>query len=171
MSLKADQQADVRLHRSVVEELTFEPTLDSSQIGVTVQDGIVTLTGSVPNYFDKWAAEGAVKRLQGVAGLVEELKVDLFPGMDITDIDIAEAVRRALEWDVVVADKQLKFKVEDGWVTLEGELEWAFQKQSALDAVASLAGVKGVHDQMTLEPTTLEPESETSNTLNLGGQS
>jgi osmotically-inducible protein OsmY len=164
MSLKADQQADVRLHRSVVEKLTFEPTLDSSQIHVAVEGGIVTLSGSVPKYFDKWSAESAVKRVQGLLGVVEELKVNLFPGMEKTDTDIAEAVRRALEWNVAVARKQLKFQVEDGWVTLEGQLEWNFQKQNAFDAVAHLVGVQGVHDHMTLEP-------QPSNTLNSEGQS
>jgi osmotically-inducible protein OsmY len=158
MSLKTDQQADVKLHRSIVEELAFEPTIDSSQIHVAVRDGIVTLSGNVPNYFDKWSAESTVKRVQGVAGVVEELKVDLFPGMEKTDTDIAEAVRRALEWNVVVAHKQIKFLVEDGWITLEGELEWNYQRQSAFDAVAHLSGVQGVRNLMTLEA---HPSSDT----------
>ncbi len=144
-------KTDAQLHKDVVDELEFEPSLDAGKIAVAVADGIVTLSGSVTNYFEKWAAESAVKRVQGVEGVAEELTVNPFPSPEHTDTDIAEAARRALDWDAVVSEKRILIEVERGWVTLEGQLDWHYQQQRAHDAVAHLRGVKGVRNLITLK--------------------
>lgn len=146
-------RTDVQLHKNVVDELDFEPCLDASKVAVTVKNGIVTLSGSVPNYTAKWAAEKAVKRVHGVMGVAEELTVRSYPDSQHTDRDVAEAARQALEWNVATAEKNIQIKVERGWVTFEGEVEWQFQRQSAHDAVAHLLGVKGVINLLTLSTT------------------
>ena len=142
---------DAQLHKNVVDELAFEPSLDAGKIAVAVKNGIVTLSGSVPYYFEKWAAESAVKRVHGVEGVAEELVVHFLPDLDYTDTDIAGAARHALDWDTVLSSKDVKVRVEGGWVTLEGQLEWQFQRQSAHDAVAHLRGVRGVNNLLTLK--------------------
>jgi osmotically-inducible protein OsmY len=145
-------RTDVQLHKNVVDELEFEPCLDASKVAVTVKNGVVTLSGSVPNYTTKWAAEKAVKRIHGVMGVAEELTVRSYPDLRHTDRDVAEAARQALEWNVATAEKNIQIKVESGWVTFEGEVEWQHQRQSAHDAVAHLLGVKGVINLLTLRP-------------------
>lgn len=145
-------KSDAQLHKDVVDELEFEPSLDAGKIAVAVAEGIVTLSGSVTNYFEKWAAESAVKRVQGVEGVAEELTVNPFPSPERTDTDIAEAARRALDWDAVVSEKHIRIEVERGWVRLEGQLDWHYERQHAHDAVAHLRGVKGVRNLITLKP-------------------
>ena len=146
MSIRTDAQ----LHKNVVDELAFEPCLDASKVAVAVKDGVVTLVGSVPNYTAKWATEQAVKRVHGVLGVAEELTVRSYPDSQHTDRDVAEAARQALEWNVATAEKNIQIKVENGWVTLEGQVEWQYQCRSAHDAVAHLLGVKGMINLLTL---------------------
>ena len=143
---------DAQIHKNVLDELTFEPSIDASNIGLAVNEGIVTLTGSVTNFSEKWAAEYVVKRVHGVKGVAEEITVNLFPGQAITDSEIALAARRALEWDSNVPEDRVQIQVETGWVTLEGELDWQFQRQAAHDVVAHLQGVKGVSNDINIRP-------------------
>jgi osmotically-inducible protein OsmY len=145
-----NSRTDAQLHKNVVDELEFEPCLDASKVAVAVQNGVVTLSGSVPNYTAKWATEKAVKRVHGVMGVAEELTVRSYPDSQHTDRDVAEAVRQALEWNAATAEKNIQIKVESGWVTFEGEVEWEYQRQSAHDAVAHLLGVNGVINLLTL---------------------
>ncbi len=145
-------RTDAQVHKNVVDELEFEPCLDASKVAVAVQNGVVTLSGSVPNYTAKWATEKAVKRVHGVMGVAEELTVRSYPDSQHTDTDVAEAARQALEWNVATAEKNIQLKVEHGWVTFEGQVEWQYQRQSAHDAVAHLLGVKGVINLLTLRP-------------------
>jgi len=145
-------QSDTALQTSVLDELRWEPGVDSTEIGVTVKDGVVTLQGTVDSYAEKWAAEKAVKRLTGVKALAEELKVKLPGDSARTDADIARAAENALEWNVSVPDG-IKVTVEDGFVTLEGQVDWQYQKWAAGDAVNYLLGVKGLTNLITVNPT------------------
>lgn len=145
---------DSDVQRSVQDELSWEPGVsDSSKIGVGVKDGVVTLTGTVNSFFEKWAAERAAKRVFGVKALAAQLKVMPFGSLKRTDTDIAKAVENALNWDVAVPNDRIKVTVEDGWVTLEGNVDWQYQRQSAEDDVQNLSGVKGVSNNIVLKPT------------------
>ena len=145
-------RTDAQIHKDVVDELGFEPSVDTSRIAVAVSDGIVTLSGSVPNFFEKWRSENAVKRVSGVQGVAEELTVSLFPGMEQTETDIASAAAHALEWDSVIPQESIRVNVENGWITLSGQLEWQYQSQRAFEAVAHLRGVKGVTNLIAVTP-------------------
>jgi len=137
-------KTDSQLQRDILDELEFEPSVKAEAIGVTVKDGVVTLTGHVPTYSDKREAENAVKRVQGVRAIAEELTVNLPSGHERDDSDIAQAAANALEWNVSVPHGKAKVKVENGWITLSGEVDWFYQSDAAHDAVRHLMGVKGV---------------------------
>ena len=145
-------RTDAQIHKDVVDELAFEPSIDTSRIAVAVADGIVTLSGIVPSYWEKWSAETAVKRVGGVQGFAEELTVHMLPSTQQTETDLATTVRNALEWDALIPQNRVQAKVEDGWITLEGKLEWQYQRQRAHDSVANLRGVKGVTNLIALTP-------------------
>lgn len=153
---------DTLLKENVMAELLFEPSLDEASIAVTVKNGIVTLAGSVSNFPEKWAAERAVKRVSGVEGVAEELTVDFMSSARHSDEDIAGAARRALEWSATVPEKSVQIQVEKGWVTLEGVVEWQFQRQDAHNVVARLLGVKGVSNMITLRPQTTSADVHTN---------
>ncbi len=143
---------DAQLQANVVEELLFEPSLDAANVAVNVHRGMVTLSGSVSNFPEKWAAERAVKRVYGVEGVTEELLVTTLAEGQQNDADIAGAARRALERSATVPQKSVQLRVEGGWITLEGMVEWQFQRQDAHNLVAGLLGVKGVSNMITLKP-------------------
>lgn len=143
---------DAQLHTNVTDELLFEPSLDASDVTVNVHGGIVTLSGSVPSYPEKWAAETAVKRVRGVQGVAEGLAVNFMGAAPRSDTDIAGAARRALEWSALVPEQDLQVQVEKGWITLDGQVDWQTQRQAAHDLVAHLLGVKGVSNMITLRP-------------------
>jgi len=143
---------DVDLQRDVFDELKWEPAVHSTDIGVIVKDGVVTLEGVVDSYPEKWAAERAAKRVSGVKALALELEVKL-PGFGRqTDADIAEAAENALKWDVLVPQDRIKVTVEKGFLTLEGQVDWEFQRSAAKRAVQYLTGVKGVANAITVKP-------------------
>ena len=138
------QMSDLELKKNVEAELSYEPGIIASGIGVAVRDGIVTLTGHVNSYWEKWTAERAALRLSGVRAVVNELEVRLPTSSERTDEDIARAAVSALAWSVVVPKDRVKVKVSRGWVTLEGSVDWKFQSSAAESAVRKLVGVKGV---------------------------
>jgi len=145
------------LQEDVVEELQYEPSVDASQIGVMARDGIVTLAGTVKNYAEKYAAVHSAERVAGVRAVADEMKVDL-PAMHIRDDeDIARAAAKALEWDVWVPSKKIKVKVDSGWITLEGEVDFNFQKTAAEYEVRNLTGVKGVTNLINLKKQPVKP--------------
>ncbi len=144
-------KTDAQLKNDVTEELRWEPTVSSRDISVTTHDGIVTLSGSVPCYAEKMAAERAAQRVEGVKGLAEELEVNLSGVHKRTDADIAQAVVTTLGWHVWVPNT-VRPSVENGWVTLTGNVAWRFERNAAEDAVRYLAGVKGVSNNITLKP-------------------
>jgi osmotically-inducible protein OsmY len=143
---------DDMLQREILDELKWEPSIDPAEIGVAVKDGVATLTGHVDSYAQKLAAERAAKRVRGVRGVAEEIEVRIPMVTQRTDADIARAALNALQWNVRVPDEQVKVKVEDGWVTLEGEVDWGFQKEASVDAVRDLIGVCGVSNLLTVKP-------------------
>lgn len=140
------------IQQNVMEELKWEPLLNASEIGVAVKNGVVTLSGIVDTYAKKVAAEKAAKRVAGVKAVAEDITVRLFPGTKKTDAEIAEAVLTALQWHSAVQEDQIKVKVEDGIVTLEGEVQWQFQKDAARNMVENLNGVREISNKIKITP-------------------
>jgi osmotically-inducible protein OsmY len=133
------------LQKDVQDAIKWEPLLHAAEIGVIVKDGIVTLTGTVDNYIKKTEAENAAKNVSGVKAVVEkiEVKYDNFWNGK-SDQEIATEVLSALRWNWNVPNDIIKVKVESGWVTLEGDLTWNYQRESAKNSVKNLEGVKGI---------------------------
>lgn len=145
-------KTDAQLQRDVLDELRWEPSIDAAQIGVAVTDGVVTLTGTVSNLVQRLVAEKAAKRVSGVKAIANDIEVRLIPGAERTDADIARAAMNALQWDVEVPTDKITVTVTDGWVKLEGQVEWHYEKAAAERAVRNLEGVKGVSNLITVEP-------------------
>jgi len=143
-------KSNTQLQRDVMDELQFEPTVDASNIGVIAKDGIVTLTGKVSNYAAKYAASEAAERVTGVKAVTDEMKVDLPSFHQRDDRDIAQAALNALKWHVWVPQDAIKVRVDQGWVTLEGTVDYKYQQTAAEDAVQNLTGVTGVTNLITL---------------------
>jgi osmotically-inducible protein OsmY len=137
-------RTDLQLVSDVTEELKWEPSVKEKEIGVSVREGVVTLSGNVDTFAAKFAAERAVERVSGVRAVADELKVKLPNANERTDTELALATVHAFKWDVEVPDYQIKCKVVNGWLTLEGTVEWYFQKAAAERDVRFLMGVKGV---------------------------
>ena len=136
-------KTDAQLQKDIIDELRWEPRISDREIGVAVKAGVVTLTGSVPSYADKYLAETVVEGFAGVKAIANDLTVKLPTASLRTDTEIAHQVVNALLWDVSVPDA-VKARVGDGWVTLEGIVDWAFQKNAAYRAVRNLTGLRGV---------------------------
>jgi osmotically-inducible protein OsmY len=146
-------KSDKDLKLDVIAELGWESALNAAQIGVEVKDGIVTLLGHVSSFTEKWQAEQAAQRVAGVKGLAVEIEVNL-PGMNNrTDADIARSVENTLEWVTYLPKDGVKVMVEKGWVTLSGEVEWDYQRQSAATAVRGLFGVTGLTENIGIKHT------------------
>ncbi|MGA2083899.1 MAG: BON domain-containing protein [Terracidiphilus sp.] len=145
--------SDSDVQKSVEEELAWEPGLThATKIGVGVKDGVVTLSGSVNSYFEKWAAERAAKRVYGVKALAEELEVELPDSIERTDAEIAEAAKNALGWTVSVPADRIRVIVEHGWLTLQGEVDSDYQRSGAEHAVRGLIGLKGILNDIAVKP-------------------
>jgi osmotically-inducible protein OsmY len=145
-------KTDTELQRDVLEQLKWEPSVNAAHIGVAVKDGVVTLTGHVPSYAEKYGAEKAAKRVYGVRAVANELDVKLPGSSQRTDEDIAQACVSALKSSYSVPQDKVKVVVTSGWVTLEGEVEWQYQKEAAESAVRYLTGVKGLSNNITVKP-------------------
>ncbi len=145
-------KTDRQLQKDVIEELGWDPSVDAASIGVEAKDGIVTLSGCVDSYPQRWSAERAALRVAGVNGVVVDIEVDLPGAHKRNDADIARAARSALEWNVSVPDGSIKISVQNGWIALSGEVDWAYQRWAAVAAVRNLVGVAGVNDEITLKP-------------------
>jgi osmotically-inducible protein OsmY len=145
---------DLALKKEVEAELEWEPSVDAAAIGVAVQDGIVILTGCVPSYEQKMAAQQAAARVAGVKAVVNDLEVGLPPADQRTDEELARAVTLALLSHVSVPPHRVKAVVSHGWVTLEGTVEWHYQREAAEQAVRPVRGIKGVINRIVVRPTT-----------------
>jgi osmotically-inducible protein OsmY len=143
---------DLELKRNVETELNWEPSVDAAEIGVSAKDGVVTLNGQVKSYWEKWSAERAASRVAGVRAIVNEVEVHLPTSSERTDEDIAKAAVAALDASITVPAKRIKLKVSNGWVTLEGSVDWQFQKRAAESALRNLIGVKGVINLVEVKP-------------------
>jgi osmotically-inducible protein OsmY len=136
----------------VISELKWDPSIDATKIGVSVKDGIVTLSGYVDSFIEKLTAERAASRVIGLKGIAEEIKVRLPQSYERNDADIAETSVNALEWNVMVPHDRIKVKVQDGQVILSGEVDWEYQRNAARDSICCLMGVKGISNQITVKP-------------------
>ena len=145
-------KSDTQLQRDVLETLRYEPSVNAANIGVTVKDHVVTLSGTVPTFAEKWAAECATKRVSGTKGVAEEIKVELPSEHRRGDADIARAALHTLEWNVSVPRDRITVKVEQGRLTLTGEVDWQYQREAAYASVRNLPGVLGVFSQLTVKP-------------------
>ena len=144
-------KSDAQLKDDVTSELKWEPSINASQVGVAVKHGVVTLTGYLDTYAEKYAIERAVARVEGVHAVAIELDVKLSASHRRTDTDIALAAESALKWHVGVPSEHIQVKVEKGWITLKGEVEWDYQRKNAEKAVRSLTGVVGVSNSILLK--------------------
>src|SRR5271157_5177780 len=145
-------KTDRELQLDVLEELRWEPGVNATDIAATVKGGVVTLEGTVDSFAEKWAAEKAAKRLPGVKALAVEIEVKLPGSSERSDADIARAAENALQWNVSVPNDRIKLTVEKGFLTLEGEVDWQYQRSAAEQAVLYLTGVKGVTNEITVKP-------------------
>jgi osmotically-inducible protein OsmY len=143
-------KSDAQLQADVAEELVTDPSIDAKHIAIAVHDGAVTLTGTVPSYWQKYEAEQIVKRVAGVKAVANDLKVDLPSMHQRDDTDIAQAAAQALSWHSDLPDT-VQATVMNGWVTLTGTVDWQFQKDEAERAVKYLNGVVGVTNNITIK--------------------
>jgi osmotically-inducible protein OsmY len=143
---------DKNLKQAVLDELRWEPSVDGAHIGVTAKAGVVTLMGHVDSFSEKYAAEKATRRVKGVKAVAEELDVRLPFGVKHGDEEIASAAINRMQWDSSVPRDAVKVKVENGWITLTGEVDWHYQQTAAADDVRGLWGVVGVSNQIAIKP-------------------
>lgn len=147
-ALKTDSQ----LQHDVNAELEWDPSIHSARIGVELKDGVVTLVGQVDSYTEKWNAERVALRVAGVSTMTTELSVHLTSLSKRTDADIAEAAENVLEWTSSLPANAIQVMVEDGWITLKGEVDWQHQRLAATDGVRYLMGVMGVSNLIGIKP-------------------
>lgn len=152
MAISTEVRADQDIQGDVLAELKWDARVKPNEIGVTVIDGIVTLTGWVDSYTKKWASEEAALRVRGVKAVANDIDVRLSPLYERTDADIAAGAAYALESDAFVSVERVEIAVSNGWVTLKGEVEWRYQKEDAEQVVRRLSGVKGVTNLITVNP-------------------
>jgi osmotically-inducible protein OsmY len=150
-------KTDSLVQADIMQELSFDPKVNHEHIGVAVSGGVATLSGQVPTYFEKLAAEKAAKRVAGVSVVVEkiEVKLPLFHRRD--DQDIAKAILTQFKWDTQVPDLMIKASVENGMVELTGEVEWDFQRRAAQKSIRSLAGITSITNNITLQKKSVQP--------------
>lgn len=141
---------DLTLRDFVEDELEWEPRIDAANIGVAVEDGVVTLMGHVSSFAEKLAAEDAVKRVKGVRGIAQEIEVRLTGRPKTDDDEIASKAADVLDWDVSLPDNEIQVRVQNGWVTLSGEVDWNYQRDAAKWRVSSLPGVRGVSNAISV---------------------
>jgi osmotically-inducible protein OsmY len=130
--------------RDVATEIKWEPSIRNDDIAVAVRDGIVTLAGFVDSFAEKWSTERVASGVRGVRAVANDLQVKLPAGSQRPDPEIARAAADALKWDILVPDQRIKVTVDQGWITLNGNVDWYYQKEEADNAIRRLTGVKGV---------------------------
>jgi osmotically-inducible protein OsmY len=144
-------KTDSKLQKDVMDELEWEPKVDHAHIGVAAQDGVVTLSGHVRTYAAKLAAEEATRRVKGVRGIAEEIEVRFPSQAKTADHEIAKRIIDIFDWNVLVPDDKISVKVENGWVTLSGEVDFDFQRQAAKEAASRIGGVKAVANNIKVK--------------------
>lgn len=144
---------DKDLKRDIESALEWEPSVDAKDIGVSADQGVVTLRGTVPSYSEKLVAERVALRVYGVKAVANDLTVHVANSYQHTDTEIAQAAVSALTWHSVVPDDRVTVTVKDGWITLAGAIDWEYQMDAAVRAVRDLTGVKGVTNDIHVRPT------------------
>ena len=144
-------KTDIEIQKDVLDELKWEPYLNATEIGVAVKNGIVTLSGTVNSYLKKTRAEKAAKRVSGVKAVAEDIEVKYADSLLKNDTEIAETILSALKWHSAINEEKIKVKVEDGVVTLDGEVDWEFQRNSAVMQIENLIGVKRIVNNITIK--------------------
>ncbi|NTI78160.1 BON domain-containing protein [Rhizobium rhizogenes] len=142
--------SDLEIRRDILDELEFDPSVDAANIGVSVENGVVTLSGHVKSYAEKMAAEAIAQRVKGVRAIAEEIDVRWPEQKKHADDEIAARALDIIAWDTALPDGAIDIKVQRGWVTLSGEVRWHFQRMAAENAVKKLGGVLGVTNYLTI---------------------
>lgn len=145
-------KTDLELQKDVMDELKWESFIKSSEIGVSVKEGVVTLSGYVDSYNKKRIAEQTALRVKGVKAVAEDIVVRLGTSSTKTDTEIAQAALDALKWHSTINENKVKIKVDNGWITVEGEVDWAFEKNAIRLALENLIGVRGISNLVTISP-------------------
>jgi len=145
-------KSDIELKADVAAELTWDPAINATNIGVMVKNGVVTLAGHLDTYAEKHAVERAVRRVSGVRAIALDLDVKLAPEHVRSDFEVAQAAAAALRLNSLVPDGKLKVEVENGWITLTGQVDWGYQFSSAEQCLRPLAGVRGITNAVTIKP-------------------
>lgn len=145
-------KTDAKLKEDVMAELAWDPAIHAENIGVIVKDGVVTLTGHIGTYAEKMAAEKAVRHVDGVKAIAMELDVKLSTDHKRSDTEIAQAALHSLRWHTWVPSERIQVEVDQGWVTLSGDVDWQYQLVSAEQSVRNLLGVRGISNRIVLKP-------------------
>jgi osmotically-inducible protein OsmY len=149
---KGNAMNDLALRRAILDELEFRPQIDAAAIGVAVRDGVVSLTGHVKTFAEKLAVERAVQSLKGVRAIAEELEVKTARDDGVPDDELAARCVDVIRWSAATPDDRIRVKVQQGWVSLEGEVQWQYQKLDAERAVRKLEGVTGIYNMLVVQP-------------------
>jgi len=144
-------KTDADLKRDVMAELAWDPAVKSTAIGVAVKDGVVTLTGHLETFAEKHAAARAAKRVADVQAIAVEIDVKLAQDHQRNDTEIALSAEHALKWNTMVPVSQVRFSVDHGWVTLQGEVDWDYQRRAVEAAIRPLMGVVGISNELTVK--------------------
>jgi len=150
--------SDKQLRLDIVDELDFEPSVNATHIGVAVDCGVVTLSGHVSSYAQKFAAIAAVRRVRGVRAIADEIEVRYPNDKKISDDEIAKRAAKILAWDTLIPQNSIQVTVKNGHVTLAGEVNWWYQRKSAEDDIRKLSGVAGVFNDITIKPAVSIPD-------------
>jgi osmotically-inducible protein OsmY len=165
-------RTDSEIQRDIEDELRWDPSLENDDIAVSVRDGVVTLAGYVKSYLDKWHAERVASRVKGVRAIANDLQVKLPSSSERPDPDIARAAIDALKWNIAIPADRIRLKVDKGWVTLEGDVDWHYQREAAERAIRSLTGVRGITNLITVKaaPTPQDVKQKIKEALERGAQ-
>ena len=155
---KAALESDSELQRAVLHELEWDTRVKATEVGVAVDNGVVTLTGTVNSYGKKVASAEAAHRVRGVLDVANRIEIRLAPGAGRSDTEIAKAVRHALEWNPFIRDDRIRSTVADGVVRLEGDVDTLFERREAEGLVQNLAGVRGVHNWIEVKRSNVDPD-------------
>ncbi len=146
------ERTDIQIKNDVLSELKYEPSIRSTDIGVLVQDGIVTLQGSVSSYGERWETVRVAQRVTSVAAITNDIIVNLPESSHRTDGDIASMAANQIKWFLATPTGAVEVTVKEGWLTLNGEVEWEYQRKAAQNFVQHLLGVKGVSNLIMVKP-------------------
>jgi osmotically-inducible protein OsmY len=155
------EKTDTELQKDVMSELKYDPRVKVSDIGVIAKNGTVTLNGYATSYGEKWEAVHATKRVAGVKAIADDIEIQLPASYHRTDTDIAAAAINQIQWSTTIPNGTVQATVRNGWITLEGEVEWWYQKNVVGDLVKQMVGVKGVTNSISISPKVTKNEVET----------